>query len=333
MKERDSLRLSGKNLSPVEKAVQHEKFKRLRNRVNSMIKADVIKYNEERITKADDINEVWKVVSDIATPRVEAKMTLKENGKIIENESEVAEILNDFFITKIKDLKSSIDPQMKEDPIQRLEKKLANNSNTFRFKLVSEDTVQKTINSLKQKRSAGADDLTQQQLKHGAENLTGPLTKIINKSLSEGIFPSIWKQAIVTPILKKGDAQDKTNYRPVSCLMVLSKVLEKIVCSQITEYMETNKLIPDNQHGFRKGRSTMTALSDIQQEWTKNTDDKFITGILLWDLSAAFDTLSADIFCKKLKVYGFDQNSINWFMSFLTGRSQKVFFFSKVGGI
>ena len=119
MKERDSLRLSGKILSPVEKAVQHEKFKRLRNRVNSMIKADVIKYNEERITKADDINEVWKVVSDIATPRVEAKMTLKENGKIIENESEVAEILNDFFITKIKDLKSSIDPQMKEDPIQQ----------------------------------------------------------------------------------------------------------------------------------------------------------------------------------------------------------------------
>ena len=49
--------------------------------------------------------------------------------------------------------------------------------------------------------------------------------------------------------------------------------------------MEQNKLITDNQHGFRRGRSTMTALSDIQQEWTKNTDDKFITGILLWDLS------------------------------------------------
>ena len=82
----------------------------------------------------------------------------------------------------------------------------------------------------------------------------------------------------------------------VSCLMVLSKVLEKIVCSQITDYMEKNKLIPDNQHGFRKGRSTMTALSDIQKQWTSNSDEKFITGILLWDLSAAFDTLSADIF-------------------------------------
>ena len=199
---------------------------------------------------------------------------------------------------------------MMEDPIQRLEKKLANNTSTFSFKTVTEDIVLKTINGLKQKKSAGADDLTQQQLKHGAENLAGPLTKIINKSLTGGIFPKIWKQAIVTPILKKGNAQDKSNYRPVSCLMVLSKVLEKIVCSQITDYMEKNKLIPDNQHGFRKGRSTMTALSDIQKEWTSNSDEKFITGILLWDLSAAFDTLSADIFCKKLRVYGFDQNSI-----------------------
>ena len=73
---------------------------------------------------------------------------------------------------------------------------------------------------------------------------------------------------------------DKTNYRPVSCLETASKVLEKVVCEQITDYMETNELIPVNQHGFRKGRSTMSALADIQQEWTKNTDEKFITGIL-----------------------------------------------------
>ena len=131
-----------------------------------------------------------------------------------------------------------------EDPIQRLEQKLINNTSTFSFKMVTEETVLKTINSLKQKRSAGSDDLTQQQLKHGATNLAGPLTKIINRSLTEGVFPTIWKQAIVTPILKKGDAKDKTNYRPVSCLMVLSKVLEKIVCAQITEYMFKRKVPP-----------------------------------------------------------------------------------------
>ena len=68
----------------------------------------------------------------------------------------------------------------------------------------------------------------------------------------------------------------------------------------------------------------MSALAAIQQEWAKNTEKDLITGILLWDLSAAFDTLSADIFCAKLKIYGFDDRSCNWFNSFLTERSQQV---------
>ena len=73
---------------------------------------------------------------------------------------------------------------------------------------------------------------------------------------------------------------------------MLSKVLEKIIFKQITKFMEDNKLLPPNQHGFRERRSTMTALSAIQQEWAENTANKFITRVLLWDLSAAFDTLN-----------------------------------------
>ena len=68
----------------------------------------------------------------------------------------------------------------------------------------------------------------------------------------------------------------------------------------------------------------MSALAAIQQEWSDNTERDLITGILLWDLSAAFDTLSAEILCTKLKIYGFDEKSCNWFNSFLTGRSQQV---------
>ena len=100
MKERDKLRQSGKNLTPSEKTIQHEKYKRLRNRVNSLIKADVIKYNEERITKAEDSNEVWKIVNEIAKPRTATKLTLVEEGEQIEKEEDIAEIFNKFFITK-----------------------------------------------------------------------------------------------------------------------------------------------------------------------------------------------------------------------------------------
>ena len=72
--------------------------------------------------------------------------------------------------------------------------------------------------------------------------------------------------AVVTPLLKKGDQKEKKNYRPVSCLAAASKVLEKVVCDQLTKFMEVNKLLPDSQHGFRKEISTMTALSEIQRE-------------------------------------------------------------------
>ena len=106
--------------------------------------------------------------------------------------------------------------------------------------------------------------------------------------------------------------------------MVLSKVLEKVVYEQVTIFFEKNSLLPENQHGFRSGRSIMTALSNIQQEWANNTENKFITGILLWDLSASFDCLDSDILCRKLQVYDFCKTSINWFKNFLTGRSQQV---------
>ena len=83
-------------------------------------------------------------------------------------------------------------------------------------------------------------------------------------------------------------------------------------------------MLPENQHGFRAKRSTMTAWANIQQQWAQNTEKGQITGVMLWDLSAAFDTLDTDILIKKMELYGFSKLTRNWFESFLTNRSQKV---------
>ena len=106
--------------------------------------------------------------------------------------------------------------------------------------------------------------ISQECLLLGQEALAAPLTDIINQSIRTGIFPAQWKEAVVVPILKKGDAKDPKNYRPVSCLAAASKVLEKVVCEQLTRFVEVHKILPNNQHGFRQGRSTMTALTAIQ---------------------------------------------------------------------
>ena len=149
------------------------------------------------------------------------------------------------------------------------------------------------MGEMKKKKSSGIDGIGQDLLLMGADIIAVPLTRVINISISKGTFPTEWKRAMVTPLLKKGDPKEKTNYRPVSCLAAASKVLEKIVCQQITRHMESNNLLPDSQHGFRSKRSTMTALSKIQRDWTENTEDRKTTGVLFWDLSAAFDTLDA----------------------------------------
>ena len=97
--------------------------------------------------------------------------------------------------------------------------------------------------------------------------LIAPLTAIINQSITDGQFPSDKKEALVTPVLKKGNSELITNYRPVSCLPVASKLLESVIWSQMIEYLESNHLLPENQHGVRSKRSAMSAWETIHLEW------------------------------------------------------------------
>ena len=152
------------------------------------------------------------------------------------------------------------------------------------------------MKEMKKKKSSGFHEIGQDLLLMGSDILATPLTRVINNSIQNSTFPTEKNDGHTTP--KKGDPIEKTNLRPVSCLAAASKVLEKIVCQQITRHMESNNLLPNSQHGFREKRSTMTALSEIQSDWTENTEDKKITGVLFWDLSASFDTLNSDLLVK-----------------------------------
>jgi hypothetical protein len=324
MKTRDGMRKSINQASAEEKKILHLKYKKTRNRVTNLIRQDNLKYSEERIENAKDENEIWKVVNEITKPREETTWKLIEDEKSIDKEEEIAEIFNKFFIDKIDKLKENIDQSYVKEPLEKLRKKMEKKNIKFSLKTVTEKSVKKAMQGMKKKKSAGKDGISQEQIILGTDVLVIPLTRMINTSIRNGEVPTAWKEAIVTPILKKGDPLKKENYRPVSCLIVASKVMEKVICNQVTRFFEKHGLLPDNQHGFRSKRSTMTALSSMQQDWTKNTDDKTKTGILLWDLSAAYDTLNTQLFCEKLKIYGFDELTCKWFQSFLTGRNQSV---------
>ena len=114
-------------------------------------------------------------------------------------------------------------------------------------------------------------------------------------------------------------------YRPISNLKSASKILEMIVNYlkyQVMKYMEANKLFPHGQHGFRANRSTFSALANMQETWLKAYESGHNISITLFDLSSAFDTISKEVFCRKLEIYGFDKTSVKWFDSYLSNRSQ-----------
>ena len=330
MRERDSTRQNISRAADRDKPSLKAKYKRLRNRAINQIRKDTLNMNADRIAKAKNEGETWRVVNDIIKPKNSAPITIRTSAdEDITDETEVAEAFNKFFVDKISNLKANIDPNYVKDPLSKIEEKVKHKNLKFKIKTVTVSTVQKAMKKMAKKKSKGSDDISQECLILGLETLAAPLTEIINASISTGVVPEQWKEAIVVPILKKGDPKDLKNYRPVSCLAAASKVLERVVCDQLTHFVEVHDLLPNSQHGFRSNRSTMTALSAMQKDWMRNTEDGLMTGILVWDLSSAFDTLDIDLFLKKMVLYGADDNTVSWFHSFLCDRKQRV----RIGGV
>jgi hypothetical protein len=313
MQERDSTRKRISSASKEEKPKLQAKYRQLRNRAVNQIRKDTILRNGDRIAKANNEGEMWRIVNEIVKPKSDNPFVINSPAGPITEEDEVANTFNKFFVDKIESLKEKIDPNMTSDPLTRIRKKFANSNLKFKLKPVTVSQVVKSMKGMSKKKSKGKDGIPQDCLLMGLEVLAAPLTEVVNRSIITGIVPEAWKEGIVVPVLKKGDAKELKNYRPVSCLTAASKVLEKVVCEQLTRFVEVNKILPNNQHGFRANRSTMTALTAMQKEWMKNSEDGLLTGVLVWDLSSAFDTLDVKLFLEKIKIYGSESVTVDWF--------------------
>ena len=190
-----------------------------------------------------------------------------------------------------------------------------NITNKFRPQPVTVETVILTFKQLNETNAVGADDIAFRFIKDSLVVLAFYYTIIINTSIVTGIYPTLWKYCLVPPVLKSGDANDVSNYRPIAILPVLSKLLEKIVANQLRDYLENNHLISDTQHGFRKGRSTESALIKVTDKIYNNIDNNKISLLVLCDLSKAFDSIHHDYLLRK-----FDDHSIDY----LADRMQSV---------
>ena len=151
-----------------------------------------------------------------------------------------------------------------------------------------------------------------------------PLSHIINLSLETGNFPQQWKVAKISPLLKSGSTTNFDNYRPISVLSIVSKVIEKIVQKQLMNFLDENKLLSTRQFGFRAKMSTELAATLLLDDVRKNVDKGKLVGAVFIDLSKAFDTISHSKVLTKLPSYGIDGKELRWFEDYLFNRPPQV---------
>ena len=200
--------------------------------------------------------------------------------------------------------------------------KLAFEKRSFSFRPISEEHVQTAISNIDTSKSYQKDNIPPKILEASVAVGKVFLNVDINNCIVEGKFPSNLKNADICSIFKKLDHLCKANYRPVSILPTLSKVYEKIFHQQIYEYF--NFIFSKYLCGFRRGHSTQHCLLFMLEKLKRALDKGQVTGILLTDLSKAFDSISHELLIAKLYAYGFSIDSLKLINDYLSDRMQRT---------
>ena len=257
----------------------------------------------------------WKLVKTVYNNTKQSTIpVLLDNGIQHTNDLDKAEILNNYFISQTK-LPASNTPLPTFTYLTHA--RLLNIT-------ITPTSVKNILKSLDTNKAVGPDLISNKILKECAESLSEPLSELFQKSLDEGIYPSAWKEALVSAIFKKIDRQIKTNYRPISLLSCISKVFEKLVFNDLYHFLIINKILTDINSGFRKNDSSINRLLAILEEIYQGLDNHKNSIFISLDISKAFDRVWHEGLLFKLRQCGVDGQLLKWFKSYLSDRSQRV---------
>ena len=265
----------------------------------------------------------WNYVNSKRKTKSKVNDLIDTNGIFTTDDLEKANVLNaqyakTFTIEDLENIPEFPEKELLTDPLVSLE--------------IREEDVIKLLSGLRIDKSPGPDQLHPRILREVADQISTPLTMIFQWSISQGVVPQQWKLADVVPIFKKGSRSSPENYRPISLTSVVCKLLERIVGKHMLEHAKTNKIIPEQQHGFLAGRSTSTNLLEAMSTWIELLDHNIPLDILYLDYAKAFDTVPHKRLVKKLESIGVKGGLLKWLENFLTGRKQRVIVNSTVSG-
>lgn len=276
-------------------------------------------FNTKMTDCGTDSKAVFQVINEILHRGKSTKLPDYSDS------SELADRFGNFFSTKISMIRDSLEKDTPSVRVVSLDP-VFHGSVLDVFEQVSQNDIATVIKKSATK-SCMLDPIPTWMLKDSLDTLLPPITTIVNMSMSSGEVPTSLKKAVITPLLKKPglDRNVLKNYRPVSNLSFVSKVIERVVTKQLTTHMNRNNLHEPLQSAYKEFHSTETALIKVQNDILLTMDRQGIVLLLLLDLSAAFDTIDHTILLSAMdKHLGIRGKALQWFASYLAGRTQCV---------
>ena len=294
------------------------KFRQKRNEVVSAIRKSKVKYYEkisDQLKQNKGAKTWWRTAKKAMGGNMANSIPpLHYNNILAESDLDKAEVLNEYFTSQ-----SSLNDRNKQLP------NMIDVANDILYDInITQEDVENVLKELDPSKATGPDLMNPKLLKEGAEQLSNPLSKLFNKSVVTGKYPSLWKKANIIPIFKKGDKNSPSNYRPVSLLCCLGKVMEKCIYKYIYNFLLRNSLLSPFQSGFRQGDSTTNQLLYIYNFFCSAIDDGKDVRAVFCDVSKAFDKVWHRGLLYKLNKIGVRGKVYVWLCNYLNNRKQRV---------
>ena len=308
-------------------------YKSSRNSVYYLIRKAKSEYFRNTLNQKNlNPKDYWNHLKLLTGRKVNIVPTIVtgSNGNLITDPKSIAEEFNNTFISmadNLLELRMNTAESSTNDLECRLKLFVTSrkpDDELFTIPPITTELIIKYVKSLSDNVATGPDNVPTYAIKQAISIAAGHLTFVINSFFSNGEFPDAWKMARVTPIFKSGEQDLVINYRPISILPALSKIVERHVFLSLSSWFNKYNLLFSSQSSYRKHHSCITAMVNLVDQLIANMDDKLISSLLMIDLSKAFDTINHELLITKLSIYGVSPSSLKWFKAYLTSRRQYV---------
>ncbi len=308
-----------------------ETYRKLRNKCSNLSKQALRNYfakNCSTETKKEKPKHFWKIIKPYFSKKSKDSdhIQLEINNRIVSDPDQVAEHFNEYFLSVANKIgqNSQYANNVDQHPSFRViaDHVAELDIQTFDFKPIDEKSVTDIISRLPSGKAPGYDNISGHCVKAASSAMTTPIQCLINRMFAESLFPDPLKHADITPIYKKNNKLLAPNFRPVSVLICLSKVFELAMSDQLEPQLSL--LYSIFISAYRKQIGCNSTLTYLLETWKEALDNDKYVGIVMMDLSKAFDCLPQDLLIKKLEKYNFGGGACALMHSYLTNRTQRV---------